>query len=455
MVRTFIVAALAAAVCPAWAQDMRTVAEPVIPRSCTVLATKLKASGKAIAPADEDKQDTQRIQTALDGCPAGQAVELKSDGGLNAFLTGPIQLRAGVTLVVDGGVTLFASRNPRDYDLSPGSCGTVTQKGHGCMPMIAANQVKGAGIMGDGAIDGRGGAKLIGQNVSWWDLAQEAKVKNLSQNCPRILVATKADDFTLYRIRLEDSPNFHVSYSGGNGFTAWGVIINTGKEGRNTDGIDPGNSTNVTITHCFIRAGDDNVAIKAGAGAPTTHMTISHNHFYYGHGMSIGSETDGGASAIRVTDLSIDGADNGIRIKSNSSRGGLVQDIVYEDVCIRDTKNPIYMDSNYSFRGTATDKLPQFTGIVLCNVRVDGPGKITLDGFDDKHKLGMTWDNVYFSDPAAQKIVAGHAELKFGPGAVNISPRGDDVKIIGSGAKTKPNACEGKFVPLPGPGEKR
>ena len=80
-------------------------------------------------------------------------------------------------------------------------------------------------------------------------------------------------------------------------------------------------------------------------------MTIAHNHFYYGHGMSIGSETNGGASAIRVTDLSIDGADNGIRIKSNSARGGLVRDISYEDVCIRGTKNPILMDTHYSGNG--------------------------------------------------------------------------------------------------------
>jgi hypothetical protein len=41
-------------------------------------------------------------------------------------------------------------------------------------------------------------------------------------------------------------------------------------------------------------------------------MTIAHNHFYTGHGMSIGSETNGGADTIRVTDLSIDGADNGV-----------------------------------------------------------------------------------------------------------------------------------------------
>lgn len=447
--RFLLAGALASAAFSVWAQDARTVTEPVIPRSCTVLNAELTASGKALAEADEQKPDTTRVQAALDHCGAGQAVELKGSGGHNAFLTGPLQLRAGVTLLVDGGVTLFGSRNPRDYDLTPGSCGTVTQRGHGCKPMIGVNNVAGAGVMGDGTIDGRGAAKLLGQQVSWWDLAQEAKVKNLNQSCPRIIVATKADNFTLYRIRLENSPNFHVSYSGGNGFTAWGVIINTGKEGRNTDGIDPGNSTNVTITHCFIRAGDDNVAIKAGAGAPTTHMTIAHNHFYYGHGMSIGSETDGGASAIRVTDLSIDGADNGIRIKSNSSRGGLVHDIVYEDICIRDTKNPIFMDTNYSYRGTAVDKLPVFQDIVLRNVRVEGAGKVTLDGFDASHHLKMIFDNVWFADLAKQKIEAKHADLAFGPGPVNLKVTGDDIKVTGSLGEAKPNACTGKFVPMP------
>ena len=78
------------------------------------------------------------------------------------------------------------------------------------------------------------------------------------------MVLNRCDNFTLYRITLKNSANFHVAYSGGNGFTAWGVKINTPKNARNTDGIDPGNSTNVTITHCFIHTGDDNVAIKAG-----------------------------------------------------------------------------------------------------------------------------------------------------------------------------------------------
>ena len=425
------------------------VTEPVIPRTCTSLTAHLARSKNTLAESDENKPDTARIQQALDRCPPGQAVELKAASGANAFLSGPLDLRAGVTLLVDAGAVLFGSRNPRDYDISPGACGVVNESGRGCKPLIGADHVADAAVMGDGIIDGRGWAALTGQKVSWWDLAQEAKVKKLNQNCPRIMILSHADNFTLYRITLKNSPNFHVMYSGGNGFTAWGVKIDTPKTARNADGIDPSSATNVTITHCYIHAGDDNVAIKAGSNGPSTHITIAHNHFYTGHGVSIGSETNGGASAIRVTDLSIDGADNGIRIKSNSSRGGQVHDVVYEDVCIRDTKNPILMDSNYSFYGKDRDKPPTFTGIVLRDVRVLSPGKITLDGFDATHRLGITFDNVMLDAPAETLIVADHADVTTGPGPVNFRPSGDDIRVSGKPGEGRPNACEGKFVPFP------
>ena len=438
---------LVLAVLSAHAQDTRTITEPVIPPACASLTAQLPIKLSAAA---ETQPDTGRIQEALDRCPAGQAVELKADAASAAFLSGPLQLRAGVTLLIDAHTILYGSRDPRDYDVTPGSCGIVNKTGHGCKPLIAGDRVSGAAVMGDGVIDGRGGDSLTGQKVSWWDLAQEAKVKNENQNCPRILVLSHADNFTLYRITLKNSPNFHVSYSGGNGFTAWGVVIDTPKTARNTDGIDPGNSTNVTITHCFIHTGDDQVAIKAGAPGPTTHMTVSHNHFYTGHGMSIGSETDGGASSILVTDLSIDGADNGIRIKSNSTRGGLVHDVAYEDVCIRDTKNPIYMDSNYSAAtGPTHDKLPVFTAITLRNIRVEGSGKITLDGFDQKHRLGITFDNVTLNQPGDIKVSAHFADLTLGPGQVNFLPAGEDVSVSKISGKGAPHACTGKFVPMP------
>jgi polygalacturonase len=420
LILTFFVVATVAA------QDTRTVVEPVIPAACSTL------TGGAL---DDSRPDTKRIQAALDGCAAGKAVVLS--GG--AFVSGPLDLRKGVTLVVAGAATLFASTNPRDYDIEPGVCGTINQKGHGCRALINGKDVEGAGVMGDGVIDGRGGEKIQGQSISWWDLAEEA----------RIMILSHCDNFTLYRITLKNSQNFHVSYSGGNGFTVWGVKVWSPQKARNTDGIDPGNSTNVTITRSFIHTGDDQVAIKAGHGAPTTHMTISHNHFYTGHGMSIGSETDGDASAIRVSDLSIDGADNGIRIKSNATRGGLVRDIVYDNVCIRDTKNPIYMDTNYSFASGTADKLPDFQDITLRNVRVLGAGKVTLDGFDAAHRLGMTFDGVVFNDVSKIKVSAKEADLTLGPGPFNLKVEGAAVKIEGKAGSGAGNGCADKFVDFP------
>jgi polygalacturonase len=436
-----------------FAQDTRKVAEPKVPAVCTAVKARLTSSDGALAPADETRLDTAQLQSAIDGCRAGGAVALTADGDRRAFLSGPLEIRRGVTLLVAHGVTLFASRDARLYDMKPGSCGIVTADGgHGCKPLIHVDNAADAGVMGEGVdsvIDGRGGAALLGQRASWWDLAQDAKVRNAYQNCPRIIVADRADNFVLYRITLKNSPNFHVSYAGGNGFTAWSVVIDTPRTARNTDGIDPSSATNVTIAHSFIHVGDDNVAIKAGNNGPSSNITVAHNHFYNGHGMSIGSETNGGVRGVRVTDLSIDAADNGIRIKSNSSRGGLVQDTVYEDVCIRDTKNPIVMDSTYPFSGPERDKLPAFTGILLRNIRVLGKGKISLQGYDGTHRLGIGFDNVTLESPADVAIDASEADVALGPGPVNFRPSGKGVKITGTPGDAPAVACRDKFVALP------
>ena len=59
------------------AQDTRQVDEPKIPASCVQLPAALQAVGGKVAPEDEGKLDTVRIQKALDGCKPGMAVELK------------------------------------------------------------------------------------------------------------------------------------------------------------------------------------------------------------------------------------------------------------------------------------------------------------------------------------------------------------------------------------------
>jgi polygalacturonase len=439
-------------------QDTRTVTEPVLPPACTTLdATLATVADSTIADADEHRLDTERIQSAIDGCAAGHAVVLRANGATRAFLAGPIALRAGVTLVVGPRAILFASRDPRLYDLTPGSCGTVTKQGHGCRAFITGDGAKHAGIMGDGAIDGRGWANILGQDVSWWDIARQAQVEKLNQSCPRLIHLTHADDFTLYRITLRNSPNFHVFYDRGDGFTVWGVIINTPKRARNTDAIDPASSTNVTIRNSFIHTGDDDIAIKAGGTGASTHMSILDNHFYSGHGASIGSETNGGASNILVRGLTIQGADNGLRIKSNAARGGLVHDITYEDVCIRDTKNVIEMDAHYSAsEKTEGTLIPHFRDIVLRDVYVDGKGKVILDGYDSSQRLGITFDGVTFSDPSQITVQANNTVLTRGPRGTNLTVTGNDVTVSGGDANAAVPAsraeqrCAERFnVPMP------
>ena len=433
------------------AQDTRTVSEPKIPAFCTSLEAHLSEQGGALSPGDQTRLDTDRIQKALDGCGKGKGVALRIHGAANAFLSGPLQLREGVTLVVDKGVILFESVDPQVLEIAPGSCGMVSMaQGRGCKPLISADNVAGAGVMGDGTIDGQGSVKLLGKDASAWELAEQAR-KGGGQKVSRLIVANHADNFTLYRITLKNSPNFHVVYNGGDGFTVWGVRIDTpGRLARNTDGIDPGaGARNITLTHSYISTGDDDIAIKGGPGG-VTNMTVSHNHFYRGHGMSIGSETNGGVSKIRVFDLSIDGADNGIRIKSNAARGGLVHDVSYDDVCIRNSPNPILLDTAYSANGSMEGTLyPSFVDITLHNVSISGGGKITFDGFSKEHRIGVNLEGVQVTDSAKYSYLVQHADFRLGPGPVNLNLAGEDTTTAGTAGAGSLASCAAKFVPMP------
>jgi polygalacturonase len=448
LIAVVIAAVILLSCAPSPAQDTRTVTEPKIPAACVVLDAAIAAPQGVIADADERRTDTARIQEAIDHCAAGYAVELRGKGGKQVFISGPLALRSGVTLVIDANTALVASRDPRLFDISLGSCGVVTEKGHGCKPLFFDDGARDAGIMGDGSIDGRGGAKLLGQDVTWWDLAHEAKITDKNQSVPWLMVLRHADNFTLYRITLRNSPGFHVAVNETDGFTAWGVKIMTPKTARNTDGIDPGSSRNVTIAYCSIHAGDDDVAVKSSKAGPSSHISILHNHFYTGHGMSIGSGTNGGVDHMLVEDLTIDGADNGIRIKSDRSRGGLVHDLLYRDVCIRDTKNPLVFTPLYTtFTG---DQLPVYRDILLENIHILTAGSYTFLGLDRAHKLGLKLDNVFADDQQHSTWLARDADIVIGKRG-NLEPSGEDVTVqqTPGSSSGSPLACASRFVPFP------
>lgn len=461
----------------AGAQDTRKVTEPKIPRTCKKLKAELRSVNNNIADSDEARLDTDRIQKAVDRCKQGMAVELTTSRGRDAFLTGPLEMRTGVTLLVDKGVTLFGSRDASLYEAkSEGAathlCGTIATgatpakfpaaqhpaPAHGgCRPLISIDNATNVGIMGDGVIDGRGYAKILNKDYSWWELARKAEPKNERYFNPRMIVASHADGLVLYRITLHNSTNFHVAVNQTNGFTVWGVHLLTptvrGTDARNTDGIDPGSSTNITVAHSWIDNGDDNIAIKTGV----SHMSVIDNHFYSGHGMSIGSETYTGQSFLLVDGLTEDHTTSGIRIKSNVTRGGLVHDLKYRNICMRDVKNPIAISPYYTNQTTEPfedpkykgDRIPDYKSITLQNVTSTTGGDVLIAGLEG-HTTQVTMDNVRVEDISPSQVHGHFATVTLGPGGTNIDFSGTDIKVVSPTApkQSKPYSCDGKFLPM-------
>jgi polygalacturonase len=408
------------------AQDTRKVSEPALPPACAVL------TGEAFTA---ERNDAPRIQAAIDACAPGHAVVLAASNGKRSFVSGPLVLKSGVSLVVDAGATLFASSDPRLFDRGANTCGSNDQNGRGCRPLITAENTRGSGIMGRGAIDGHGGQKILGKEESWWQIARRAQKEKTRQNVPRLIQVDRSQDFTLYGILLKNSPNFHVTLNQVDGFTAWGVKIDTPHDARNTDGIDPISSRNITIAHSWIRTGDDNIAIKGGNNGPTENVSVLHNHFYSGHGMSIGSETNGGVRRVLVEDLSMDGTTSGLRIKSNDTRGGIVSEILYHDVCLRGTKAPIDIYTHYEQSDTPGALTPDYRDIRMEGVHSLTPGTVKLQGYDDAHPLQLRLKDV---------VVDGKPEVKMEFARVSGS-----ASFLGADAHAAAIDCGGRFPAFP------
>ena len=464
------------------AQDTRVVMEPKIPPVCVKLEARLAATpdanGGKLREEDESKLDTERIQKAMDRCGAGKAVELAGvfcpkDAECkmydrNAYLSGPLDMREGVTL--------FGSRDPKVFEIAkpgePGKCGTsmprpttfpvqlaadAAARRGGCRSLINVN-VKNAGVMGEGTIDGRGYATILGKDYSWWQMARRSEPRDDLYYTPRLIVASHADGLVLYGITLHNSPNFHVAVGQTNGFTAWGVHLKTpvqkGLDARNTDGIDPGTSQNITIAYSWIDNGDDNIAIKQGV----SHMSVVHDHFYSGHGMSIGSETVLGQSFLVVHDLTEDHTTSGIRIKSNVKRGGPVHDLIYKGICMRDVPIPIAISPYYTNQTVEPfedpkyegDKIPDYKGIVLEDIYSETPGDVLIAGLNDAHRTQVSMQNVFVQGIQPSQVHLFYSDfLVHGTGA-NFALKGESIHVMAVMNPTPVvgDPCAGKFVPM-------
>jgi polygalacturonase len=354
------------------------------------------------------------IQGALTSCAGHGAVKLT---GASSFTAGSLTLGAGAVLWIDTGVTLNLTGS--------GTPGVISVTG--------AN----AGIYGEGTIDAKG----AGSGTT--------------------MIHSSGDNFVLYKVHLHNSQKMHVKVQG-TGWVIWGNTLITGPTTANTDGIDPGAgqsgvvSANGYIVCNTITVGDDQIAIK-GTQGHVSNLTIAHNYFGAGHGMSIGSETGpGGIDGLNVYDLVIDGDyfptagtsnANAIRIKSYNGAGGVVDHVSYKNICARNLHNAILITPNYT-QGTVTGGgAPDFGNVAIMDFHLlRGSGTqtptISITGTTGTLKTSVTLNNVVV-DGLTTPITASNATVTVGAGGASPG-----VKSSTDGTP-QPIDCSSRFITFP------
>jgi polygalacturonase len=311
---------------------------------CLLGASSLTASAKVYdvrksgAKGDGKTLDTEAIQKALNDCgkAGGGTVQLSA----GTYLSKPLTLHNKTTLQLDAGAKLLATDDPAAFSKDGLATGTSF------MPFLGGKNLDGVAIVGPGIIDGAG--------ARWWVPAEEARKKTPGYTLPRpnLIVFTGCKNVRLENLTLQNSPKFHLVPTDCDGVIISNVTILAPSGSANTDAIDPSASQNVLITKCTIDVGDDNIAIKAGKKMPgrefaTENITITDCTFRHGHGMSIGSETVGGVRNVTVRNCTFEGTENGIRIKSQRGRGGVVENIRFDGITMKNVDPAITFTCYY------------------------------------------------------------------------------------------------------------
>jgi polygalacturonase len=282
--------------------------------------------------------NTAAIQSAINAASSGGLVSGAYGGtveipGPGTYLCGPINMANNVNLQIDSGAIL----KMLPYASWPG---TTT--------FIACATKTNFSITGRGKIDGQA---TFGD---WWD-GRPTSAR------PYLVYVTKSSQMLFQDITVVNPPKMHFAFkSGGGNITFRRITINT-PDSPNTDGIDL-TGTNCLVQDCIINAGDDNIALgTSSGGVPSSDILVTNCAFGIGHGVSIGSNTQGGVSNLTVINCTFNGTDNGIRMKSDnatsggSGQGGIAQNLYYYNIGMTNIRYaPILIYSYYKSYGNPT-----------------------------------------------------------------------------------------------------
>ncbi len=291
---------------------------------------------------DGETFNTDAFKKAVD------AVEKAGGGHLivpaGVYLTKAFTLGSHMDLHLERGAVIKAPTRYSDYGLpEPGKRPTSRESGRGGFrfripALISATGVTDVSITGSGTIDGSGGM--------FWVFASHAARDYLpfAMELPRpVLVAVHGDRLLFDGVTLTDSPMFHLTPTG-HDITIQNLHIVAPSDSPNTDAMDL-RGQRIVVRGCEIDVGDDNCEI----GGPCKDVLVENCECLHGHGISIGSPTRGGVSHVVVRNCSFDSGDNGIRIKSARGRGGLIENVTFMDLTMKNiAKRPIDITMLYS-----------------------------------------------------------------------------------------------------------
>lgn len=283
--------------------------------------------------------NTKAIQSAIDACAASGGGTVVVPRGV--FVTGSIFLKQGVNLSIGKNAVLKGSQNTNDYPWIDTRIAGLEMKWPAAL--VNADGVTNLQITGTGTIDGSG--------ETWWReywrvraLEKDGIDPHFKVPRPRLVHIIRSEKVLVQDVTLKDSAfwNLQLTYCDGVEVRGIKVRVPGGKlRAASTDGIDVDSTRNVLITGCDIECDDDGICLKSGRDAdglrvnrPTENVVIRNCRVTRGAGLVvIGSETAGGIRNVRVENCraGVD-CEEVVRFKTRMGRGGVVEDIVYENI---------------------------------------------------------------------------------------------------------------------------